>query len=245
VETPKPYDVLARYYDRIMDHVDYEKWANYVLKTWKRLGVQPRNVLEVGAGSGRLSAYLSGYVDQYVISDLSHAMLKCAPKNSKRAVGDMRKLPFKNEWADSVLLLYDSINYMQSKAELVQCIYSVLDVLKPGGVFIFDICTLKNCMDHFDNTLSYEEYDDFEFVRESYFSKSSITQFNQFTFYIPHGKKGLVRKYREVHGQRIFAVDMVKKIVQSCMELKGVYSGFTFKVGSENSVRVHFVAVKA
>ncbi|MFQ5750570.1 MAG: hypothetical protein ACE5HI_01115, partial [bacterium] len=48
--------------------------------------------------------------------------------------------------------------------------------------------------------------------------------------------------YKEVHQQRIYRIDEIKRAIPlDCFKIVGIYDGFSNRLGSEKSDRVHFV----
>ena len=72
------YTVLAGCYDRLTADVDYERWADYVERHFRRSKRPVRAVVELGCGTGSLTRLLAerGYAMTAV--DLSPDMLAVA-----------------------------------------------------------------------------------------------------------------------------------------------------------------------
>ena len=49
----KPYSKFAGIYDHIMDHIDYKKWALFILNSSFPNQI-PKNALDLGCGTGSL-----------------------------------------------------------------------------------------------------------------------------------------------------------------------------------------------
>lgn len=139
------YTVLARCYDRLTADVDYEKWADYVERHFRRWKRPIRTVAELGCGTGSLSRLLAerGYAVTAV--DLSPDMLavadqKCRGLNVRLVCQDMSRLALL-EPADAVISCLDSVNYVTRPAALKRTFQRVFRWLEPGGLFLFDVKT--------------------------------------------------------------------------------------------------------
>ena len=55
----EPYSVLARYYDEVMEHVNYRYWASYIAKLAKRHGIEGKRAIDFACGTGTLLYYLA------------------------------------------------------------------------------------------------------------------------------------------------------------------------------------------
>src|SRR5690625_7943409 len=114
-----PYTVLAAGYDFVMEHVDYEAWADYIHELITTHHDSPDKLAELGCGSGSLAVALHryGYTD-YLATDVSNAMLDGARRTAETTnagirfahadVSSFRVL----RSGDVLLLLYDGMNYV-------------------------------------------------------------------------------------------------------------------------------------
>ncbi|MBD5133736.1 MAG: class I SAM-dependent methyltransferase [Clostridiales bacterium] len=139
------YTVLARSYDRLTADVDYEKWADYIERHFRRSKRPVRSVVELGCGTGSLTKLLAerGYAMTAV--DLSPDMLavadqKCRGLDVRLVCQDMSRLALL-EPADAVISCLDSVNYVTRPAALRRTFRRVYRALAPGGLFLFDAKT--------------------------------------------------------------------------------------------------------
>jgi len=139
------YTVLAHYYDRLTEDVDYQKWADYVERHFRKSRRPVRSVAELGCGTGSLTCLLArrGYAMTAV--DLSPDMLsvaeqKCRGLDVLFLCQDMSRLALL-ESADAVISCLDSVNYVTRPAALERTFRRVYQNLAPGGLFLFDVKT--------------------------------------------------------------------------------------------------------
>ena len=140
------YTVLARCYDRLTADVDYERWANYVERHFRKLRRPVRSVVELACGTGSLACLLArrGYCVTAV--DLSPDMLtaaeqKCRELDVTLLCQDMSRLNLPSGQADAVVCCLDSVNYVTRPAALRRAFQRVFRALAPGGLFLFDVKT--------------------------------------------------------------------------------------------------------
>ncbi len=228
-----------------MDHVKYDEWAAYISSIFRKYDVDVSRILEVACGTGNFALYLSELGYDLTCSDLSPEMLKIAAAKFERHnipkklfAADMSALPVQGEF-DAVLCLYDSVNYLLDTEDIIETVDSIYAVLRTGGLFIFDICTVKNSKLYFSGNSMYEELDDISYERNCSFNDSDCIQENVFIVDCPD------RKFRECHLQRIYSLDEMNDIVSTTsFSPLGVFNDQTFTEGSEESERVHFVLRK-
>ena len=143
------YTFLARSYDRLTADVDYERWADYVERHFRKLKRPVRSVAELACGTGSLTCLLArrGYTVTAV--DLSPDMLtaaeqKCRGLDVTLLCQDMTRLRLPGQAAvqpDAVICCLDSVNYITRAAALRRAFRQVYKALAPGGLFLFDVKT--------------------------------------------------------------------------------------------------------
>ncbi len=220
------YSVFAEYYDDYMSHVHYERWVQFILDQYNKSHKRnPSKILELACGTANVSSLLVKKGLNVDASDISAEMLKVAalkpfcPNLSRKEM--TAELPTNSY--DLVLLLFDSINYLQKIKEIDLLLSNVHDSLKKGGLFIFDVTTSKNCEQNFDGFLNIEDSQDNYFIHQSEFDSTSNIQTTYITFFI---KKGfLFSRFDEVHIQKIYkAEELIDFIERTKFLLKGIYS---------------------
>jgi ubiquinone/menaquinone biosynthesis C-methylase UbiE len=110
---------------------------------WQRVAAAADGrVLELGCGTGRITAPLLKHDVDLVGIDRSQAMLDRLRKRSTaaRAVrGDIRELPFRRARFSMVLAPYGVLQSLTSERDLVRTLDSVARVLARGGTFGMDL----------------------------------------------------------------------------------------------------------
>lgn len=241
----QPYAELAKIYDRVMDHVKYDEWSDYISSIFHHFGKKVKSILEIACGTGNFSLYLHNHGYDVTCTDLSLEMLKVAADKFKEKkipqklfAADMTSLPLKTEF-DAVLCLYDSVNYLRDSDGLKKTFEETYSVLKNGGLFIFDVCTVKNSQMFFSDNSMCEDLGEVKYERKCCFRDSEYIQEN--FFIIEHNGN----RFKEQHSQRIYRLEEITEIISgSQFRILGVFDDFTFNTGTENSERVHFVLQK-
>ena len=110
-----PYSKFAAAYDRVMENVDYIKWADYVERLFALYNYHPRKILDIACGTGSASVLLAEKGYKVSGTDRAKEMLIGARhKAEKHGVRlflwqqDMRHLAVTRPF-DAALCLYDSI----------------------------------------------------------------------------------------------------------------------------------------
>ncbi len=239
-----PYSRLAEIYDHVMRHVDYAHWANYVISLFKRHKIQPQSVFDLACGTGSLAMELHRRGYRISGADGCREMLRMGEiKGQKRGSSlpidyfhrnllNLHDLPV----CEAVLCLYDSMNYMMSLDDLSRAFQEVRRIVAPGGLFIFDICTENNSLQHFSNMTEEDAGEGFSYIRHSYYEEG--VQYNKFNIFF----ESTGEMVEELHQQRIYPLKDIEMVLNaSPFEVEGAYGGFGYVSPTELSDRVHFV----
>lgn len=233
------YTWLAQYYAQYMEHVDYVKWSKSIRSWWKKHGHQPSHLLEIAAGELSLARELNLQCPS-VHSDLSWSMLSQAP-GFPRAAADMRQLPFGDESFDSLICLYDSINYMLDEEDLEEALSEMSRVLQPGGMLLFDAVSPWTCAKYFADFRDWMELEEGFLLRHAQLDEEMELQSNTFTLV---DRQGQTRT--EKHLQKLRHLDEWYEILsqRDDLEFLGAYANFGQSLAKESSERWHFVLQK-
>lgn len=238
-----PYTFLASYYDSMMRHISYREWADYYDSIFRRFGFSVFDICELACGTGSLAIelYQKGY--NLTCSDRSHEMIEIARKKCKRAA---LNIPFKARNMldyhsahafDAVICAYDSVNYLLTTGEIISCLNMVSRLLKPNGVFIFDVSTEYNSRTNFSRTYEWDPQQ--RFKRYGFFDAERKIQHH----IIEVESDGVI--YCEEHQQRIYPLDDLKNLIDaSVWEVSGLFGDFTYEPVHECSERAHFILQK-
>jgi SAM-dependent methyltransferase len=156
-----PYATLAPYWDRFTAAYDYDLWLARIEERATALGVFGNRLLDVGCGTGKSFAPMLARGYDVTACDISEEMVdearaKYADEVTEVFVADMRELPACGRF-DLVTCIDDALNYLLSDDDLVAAFQGVADVLAPGGVYAFDVNTLKTYRTAFAQTFVRED----------------------------------------------------------------------------------------
>ena len=149
------YESFASVYDLFMNDVDYDGWTDYIEEIWKKFGLTPGLVCELGCGTGNITLRLAERGYDMIAVDLSAEMLSEAEKKAEEKninalflMQDMREFELYGT-VSSVLCLCDSLNYITEDEDMQDVFDLVNNYLDPGGLFIFDL--ILKFYDWFEN----------------------------------------------------------------------------------------------
>ncbi len=244
-----PYEKFAYPYDRMMANVNYVRWANYIEDLFKHYKSEPRKILEVACGTGALTVLMEERGYEICGLDRAEGMLAVArQKAAERGLdipfirGDMRDFDLQERF-DAVLCIYDSINYAVNETELEAVFRAVSKHLVPSGLFIFDVTTERNIVQHFHGQTFAENHPDYSYSWKNMYTYHDKICRTALTFFLREGE--LFHRFEEVHIQKIFEVNTVKKLLkQTGYRMLSAYDMYTFSRWNRHSDRINFTARK-
>jgi ubiquinone/menaquinone biosynthesis C-methylase UbiE len=239
-----PYQSLAPVYDYVMRHVDYDEWASFLHSIFLRYAPETKHLIDLACGTGNITNELEKIGYELIGVDSSESMISIAQQktlvdgsNNEFLHRDIRELNGIGCF-DGAVCVYDSLNYLLETSDIADVLAQVCDVLNPGSLFVFDVCTELNSIKHFSGLSDQEQGPGFQYKRKSYYDKESRLQYNEFDIMFDDDDTN----YHEEHVQRIYPLkDIEDEISTYNFTLLGVFDEFTFNTGSEDSNRVHYV----
>lgn len=237
-EENRIYSKLALVYSHLMRRIRYDLWAEYINNISKKLVTPNSKILELGAGSGLLTTHLQKYFPEIIPSDISLSMLKQFEGNSRKIVCDMTVLPFKESF-NVVISAFDSVNYLLSEIKLKSLFKEVERVLKPSGIFLFDVSLEKNSFKHAANPVSHGKLNGISYINKSEYNPVSRMHTNIFEI------KDNKQVYCETHKQKIYPFETYFKIIEKTgLYPVECYDAFSFSEGNPGCERVQFILKK-
>lgn len=135
----------SKVYDIIYEDKDYEKECALLEKIFKEFGLSPKNILDLGCGSGghAIPLAIRGY--KFTGVDISESMLEKARKKSRRLglninflKGDIRSVRLKEKY-DVVISMFAVVSYQIDNKSVLSTFKTAYSHLKNRGLFIFDV----------------------------------------------------------------------------------------------------------
>lgn len=246
------YSKLAQVYDDLMEEVDYEVWANFIDEIMQVHHPGPRSILELACGTGSLSFSLDQLLCYDITAtDKSPDMIRRARQKAFHYNANVRfqEMNFLNidlsKKFDVVLLLFDSINYLQEPAQIRQLLSEVRKVLHPQGLFVFDFTTPRNSIQAIQYLHNEEGYsqNNYRFFRKSWYDAQEKIHYNEFDIEkLSSDHESVLERYSETHRQRIYTLEEMLDIVRkSNYNIVAKYDGFDLVDANERSLRITMV----
>lgn len=242
-----PYSHISHLYDKIMEHVNYYEWADYIKQIIRQFAPRSMSVCDISCGTGNMAFLLTSFGYHVYGLDQSESMITIAQNKAQQDnqslsfhVGDMRtfKLPLQ---VNVILSLYDSVNYLFSQNEFIEMFNSVYHALLPEGLFIFDICTQHNSLKYFTDYRDTGIIDGIRYHRHSYYETETNIQNTEFAVQYANDSTW----YIEQHRQKIMATEEVDRHIPARLfDCIGKFDNFTFYKPSARTERIHYILKK-
>ena len=133
------------YYRKIAPFMDAELAEREDTSFWRSLGREfaRRRILEIGSGTGRVTALLAEAGAEVFAVDVSQELMEVAARRFKKAsnvhlvIGDMRQLPFGGPF-DVVVAADDPFSHLLVARDRERVLKAIARILAPDGVFVLD-----------------------------------------------------------------------------------------------------------
>jgi len=228
---------LARYYDRIMDHVDYDRWF-FVATALTELLPDSFRHLDAACGTGTLVKMLRQAGWNSIGADLSLAMVRHGRRNRPDlplAAADLRALPWCGS-LDYITCLFDSLNFLLEEADLRSAFREFSRGLTEDGLLYFDVVTERMVTDHFDGESWTEDNGEFRTTWSSAYDRN--TGIADTCIRVNTGAEAVFR-------ERVYPLKLITKAVSDAgMTLLATLDANTWRAPTRRTTRVDFVAVK-
>lgn len=242
------YGSFAYVYDKFMDDVPYEEWADYVQSLLMEYEVREGLVLELGCGTGNLTEILASRGYDMIGVDLSADMLDIAMEKREKSgrdilylMQDMREFELYGTVRAAVSIC-DSMNYLQEEKDLLSTFKLVNNYLDPGGIFIFDLNTAYKYRELIGDTTIAENREGASFIWENtWYEEEKVNEYDLTIF--AETENGLYQKFEETHFQRAYDLKTVKRLIaEAGMEFLAAYDAFTREPVRPDSERIYVIA---
>jgi SAM-dependent methyltransferase len=119
------YDTFAPFYDDYTHDYQHDAWLGSIEAIALDHGLTGRRLLDVGCGTGKSFLPMLGRGYDVTACDISPGMVERARKRT------------------AVTSLDDALNYLLTEEDLAAAFAGVARNLRPGGLFVFDLNTLR------------------------------------------------------------------------------------------------------
>ncbi|MBZ5749317.1 class I SAM-dependent DNA methyltransferase [Metabacillus rhizolycopersici] len=245
------YQGFAYIYDQLMKDAPYDQWVSFIQQAIATYSPGAKNILDVGCGTGEIAIRLANQQFHVTGVDLSEDMLAVAEskleENKVQVLflkQDMRDLTGFSEPFDVITICCDSLNYLESKEDILTTFRAAYHQLKNQGLLIFDVHSLYKIHHIFAGATFADQDEDVSFIWNSYLADEPNSVEHDMSFFVKQNE--LYKRYDELHYQRTFAIDEYKIwLEEASFEVVNICSDFDFDENpTSTSERLFFIARK-
>jgi len=245
------FDAVAPYYEQLMSNVPYRFWLSYLIRLWTLHGVTHRRVLDLACGTGTVSRMLAERGHEVVGVDIAPRMLEIArakAADDRLAIEfvcqDAAELSLPGYQFDSVISLFDSLNYILRPESLAEAFRRVCAHMVPGGAFVFDLNTEYALAEGMFNQSCTRRDEPLHYRwRSRYNGTTRICTVNMSFWY--KTAEGERDEFKEVHRQRGYSkTEILKYLADAGFGEVAIYDAYTTEPPTPKSDRIFYVAVK-
>lgn len=221
-------------------------WVSTVLE---RHGSGVRTLADVACGGGEFAVAMARQGLQMTGIDQSPEMLALARAAADRSgvhvdwlEQDMRDLRLPHP-VDAATCLYDSLNYLVDEGELRRAMGAVAAALRPGGLFLFDMNTVRGLATRWGNRVwIIQDADDaFEADQSAFDYDTGIATLRVNAFL--QRQDDLYERVREVHRERGYPIPAIDASLKAAgFEVLGRWSSPSFDEVTAETGRVFYAA---
>ena len=243
------YSTFARYYDSLTANIDYKKRAGYFHEIIKRYkNTEGTILLDLACGTGSISEEMAKIGYDVIGVDYSDEMLGIALDkkfdsglNIQYLCQDMRKLDLYGSM-DITICALDSINHLNSLADVKKVFKNVALFSEPQGLFIFDINTLykhRNILAN--NTFTYETDNVFCIWENTLVEDTDEVKMNLEFFELE--ENGLYSRTSDSFSEKAYSEESIEELLRECgFELLAKFGDDSFSPPACNSQRIVYAA---
>ena len=243
------YGAFAALYDRLMDDVDYDGWADWYLQLLNAAGVAPKKLCDCACGTGSMSVRFARRGIQVTGADLSGEMLARAQEKARGfgvqvmfVAQDMCALTLPRP-VDALVCACDGVNYLTDLKQVKACFAHVFEALRPGGRFAFDISAPAK-LNGMAGQMYGEDREDVTYLWMNERNDERNTLEMNLAFFVKQDG-GLYKRFSERHVQRIHQPEeLIALLEQAGFTDISAYSGMTLEPCTARDERIHFIAHK-
>ncbi len=241
------YGEFATVYDLLTQNVPYDEIADYYNSIIESVGVSGRYMLDMGCGTGNLTMRLAEKGYDIVASDASAEMLTVA---SSKLCGNIRFIcqsMTETELygaVDIAVSTLDSINHLDSVADIQLCFKKTAENMLSGGLFLFDVNTIYKHREILADKTYVYDVDGVYCVWQNEYDPSDDSVGIELDLFYENDDGSYDRGYESFREIAVTQEKMTEMLQKAGFEVINVYEYLTFDQPVDTSEKLMFVARK-
>ncbi|GEM_PF-5504276 len=243
-----PYTHIAPYYDTIFNHIHHRPWLRFIKRICRRYTVKPKHILDLGCGTGTLTALMARKYSHIYAIDRSAEMLTIAQQKYHRRNITWECTSFNNLHydipIDMAVCINTSLNYCMTLNELRSVFAAVRKTMHPRGIFIFDMSTENNIVENFACREFHQTRNKYQTMWHGEYNTDTKIFTAHFTINTAHPATNGSDRFilHEKHPHRIFSKHEIISALSEKWHLIDAVGDFTFHPITVKTDLMFFIA---
>ncbi|HZJ82557.1 MAG TPA: class I SAM-dependent methyltransferase [Clostridia bacterium] len=241
------YESFAYIYDEMMLEVNYQAWVAYIENIFCQYAIDPKVLADLACGTGNITIPMAERGYNIIGVDRSEDMLLVAQEKARKqglkipfVCQDIRDIDL-HKSVDAVLVMCDGINYILEDRDLDRVFSGIYNILKPGGILIFDISSYYKLSTVLGNNTIADNDQDISLIWQNHYDHKKDICTMDLTFFVE--ENSLYRRFDEVHIQKAYGDQyIIEKLKYNKYCNINSYDDLSFNAIKCNSQRIFFVA---
>lgn len=238
------YSAFAAIYDELMNDIPYDAYVE--LLDLASTGVSGKKVLDIGCGTGLLSAMLAKKGAHVTGIDLSAEMLEVASQRAESLSLDitfieqpMQRLEVEDTF-DAAIISIDSLNYVIKQQDVLETFRRIYGALRTDGVLLFDVHSVFKMDEIFLEGPFVFDNRSITYVWQTAPGDQEHSIYSELAFFVKQ-QDGSYHRFDEVHMQRSFAVPVyVHMLEEAGFKIERIFADWEDEAPEEESERIFF-----
>lgn len=240
----RAYSEFASVYDELMTEIPYDTYVEIIALATD--GVQGKQILDIGCGTGLLSVKLAKMGALVTGIDISSDMITVAEQRAYALSVPVTffEQPMQNLVGfsnfDAAVIAIDSLNYVIPREEVVSTLKNIYTSLKAGGVLLFDVHSTYKMDEIFMESPFTFDNGRIAYIWETDVGDELHSVHSELAFFVKN-ENGFYKRFDEVHNQRTFNVhDYVEMITEVGFSIERIFADWEDEPPHPESERIFF-----
>ncbi len=217
------FEKFGEYYDLIYQFIDYEQECDVLEKIFAKFcQKRPKNILDIGCGTGSHALILSKRGYSVTGIDLSEVMIEKAKNKAEIEklateflVQDMRNINLSRKF-DCAICMFGAFGYMTTPEDLASFLSGLKQCLNKNGLFIFEFWSIGGLKSTPYQSWMKTRNEDLTLYRLSVsnFDPKTKTLKIEFEFLVIRERK-LAETFTEMHKIRCYKLNEIQRYLES------------------------------
>lgn len=242
----KHFKEFAKIYDKVMSDVPYQLWFEYIRTIWTYHSFKPESLVDLACGTGNFTILLAKASYKVTGLDNSPEMIEIARNKAidqgldiKWICSDIRRFKLGKQ-VDGAVSVFDSINYLLEPDDLKSAFACVRDTIRPGGLFVFDMNTVKRLSSITAGTTIYQGPNYYLAWSDIWDEENKWWQVN-LTGSIIEGDRRMT--FNEIHRERAYPLKKIRSWLEEAgFSVLGIYGPSRLLPATQSTSRAYFVS---